>query len=610
MKFVIAFVTMLVSVQAFAQTPSGRFADVVGPISVEPVKETESLDLRWLTWGGDVPLFVANGGVKTTPDSLYGKAGLKVNLGKGDDFVQGVRDYMIGKTPFLRGTLDMIGQASEVIGSDPRTKPVVFLQLTWSAGDHIVARENIKTLNDLVRTDRKVRIACQQGGPHVGLLFKALLAAQANIQNIEIVWTQDLTGPKGPAELFRKDSTIDAACVITPDMLGLTGGLESKGSGSEGTVKGAHVVVSTQQMSRATADVLVVRSDWYQSNKDKVEKIVAGYLAATEKVVALRKNFNETNKLSVEYRAILTVAQTQFGKDVIPTLEIDGHGLLLDATFVGLPGQVSFFQDKGNLNGFEPSQKLALDLATSWGYAKVRSGFTNANLDYQNIAKLAGIQYVAPTVSSSRIVAESTNLFPDSNLDDRTILTFTINFEPEQDSFSVDQYGAEFNRVVQNASVFGNAVIVIRGHSDPTKTLVDFLRAGMAKGIIKRSGDAGNYVYYFNGKVLDLNSTDDIVQLVKGGAFDGVNPSPRETMQAALNLSQSRAEAVKNAISKFATEQKVNFDVSQIQPQGAGIIEPLIAKPKNIEEAKKNMRVEFKVVKVPAEAIKQSDFDF
>ena len=41
-----------------------------------------------------------------------------------DDFVQQVRDYLSGKSPFLRGTFRMIGMASEVIGADPRTKGV------------------------------------------------------------------------------------------------------------------------------------------------------------------------------------------------------------------------------------------------------------------------------------------------------------------------------------------------------------------------------------------------------------------------------------------------------------------------------------------------------
>jgi hypothetical protein len=61
---------------------------------------------------------------------------------------------------------------------------------------------------------------------------------------------------------------------------------------------------------------------------------------------------------------------------------------------------------------------------------------------------------------------------------------------------------------------------------------------------------------------------------------------------------------------EFAQQQQVNLDVSQMQPVGAGILEPLIPKPASLEEAKENMRVEFRIVRVPAEAIQSSDFDF
>jgi len=109
---------------------------------------------------------------------------------------------------------------------------------------------------------------------------------------------------------------------------------------------------------------------------------------------------------------------------------------------------------------------------------------------------------------------------------------------------------------------------------------------------------------------LDLTQTSLIIKLIQDGAFDRRDPNPRETMQSALNLSLSRAEAVKTAIVKFAQNSKINLDSSQIQPVGVGISEPIVAKPSNPTEAKANMRVEFRLVRVPAEAVKQSDFDF
>jgi outer membrane protein OmpA-like peptidoglycan-associated protein len=82
------------------------------------------------------------------------------------------------------------------------------------------------------------------------------------------------------------------------------------------------------------------------------------------------------------------------------------------------------------------------------------------------------------------------------------------------------------------------------------------------------------------------------------------------TMQAALTLSKKRAEAVSAALLKFASDQKLTVDETQITPVGAGISDPIIAKPRNLEDAKQNMRVEFRIVKVEAEALKTEDFDF
>jgi ABC-type amino acid transport substrate-binding protein len=588
------------------------FSSLVGPVTVQDVSTTKPTTVPYITWGGDVAAFYANGtSLTTTPSSIYGKLGLNLKFVNGDDFIQQTKSYMTGKTPYIRGTFRMLGQASEVLGSDPRTKPVVILQLTWSLGDHIVAKEEIKTLNDL----KGKKICLQQGGPHVGLMQDTLDAASLTWDDVTIVWAKDLSGPNGPAEMMRKDKTIDAACVITPDMIGLCSGLDQKGSGAEGTIKGAHVVNSTSTMSRSIADVWAVRSDYFKSNRADVEKFVAGYFKGTEDLVKMRDAYDSSSSFTQgtgpTYKKLLQFAQKTFGEEVIPTLEEDGHGLLLDASFVGLPGNISFFTDAGNLNGFEAKQKAALDLATGRGYASERRGFSPPGFDYQSIASVAGIAYKAPKKQSGRIDAESLDMFPDSGeLDANTIVSFTISFQPNQTSFSADTYGSEFERAIKSASTFGNAVVAVRGHADPNKVLADLVRAGMAKGVIKRSGSKGNYKYFLNNKPLDLSQTQTIIDLVKSGAFDGTSPNPRETMQAALNLSQARAAAVKKAVVNFAKTKSINLDDSQIQPVGVGIAEPLIARPKCAADALQNMRVEFRIVKVPAESINQEDFDF
>lgn len=589
-----------------------KFSQTLGNVSVAPVRASDPVEIPFITWGGDVATFHANGGLTTQSGSTYEQLGLNLKLTKGDDFVAQVRNYMSGKTPFLRGTFRMLGQASEVLGSSPQTKPVVILQLSWSAGDHIVSRETLKTLNDLKAVNgKKVRIACQTGGPHVGLLYDSLRAANLTRNDVEIVWVDDLTGPKGPAQAFRSDATIDACCVITPDMLGLTGGVDSIGTGAEGTVEGAHVLNSTQTMSRSIADVYAVRSDWYKANKPFVEKFVAGYLKSTAEVVAMRNAFESSGQLQPPYRQLLAMSQNILGKDVLPTLEVDAHGLLLDCTFVGLAGQGQFFAAQGNLDGFDAKMASALDLATSWGYAAARVGFEPPGFDYGSIGNIAGLKYEAPRKVERFENVEGFENFGNEELDANTIVSFTIEFQVNDTNFNADRYGAEFKRALQAASTFGNAVVVIRGHADPTKALAEFVQGGVERKVLKVTGQRGNRTYWLqNGAKVDLNQTAEIIKLIESGDFDSAEHRPQRIVQLALNLSKKRADEVKNAIVEYAESQGIQLDESQIKPVGAGIADPVVARPLNPEQAAANRRVEFRIVRTSVEAVAADEFDF
>src|SRR6516165_83404 len=231
--------------------PSGHFhkREPGVPIDVTPVgdmKASEPVVVPFIFWGGDVATFHANGGLDTRDQSLFWKHGLKLKLTPGDDFDKQVKDYLAGKTPFLRGTLSMLGQVSDQLTAKEETTPVVFLQLTWSAGDHMVGRDSFKDLNDL----RGKTIALQEGGPHVGMLNDILRTARLEWKDIKVVWTKEVSGPDGPAEKLRKDPKIDACFAISPEMFELTsapesGGIDSVGDGKGKSIKGAHVVVST-----------------------------------------------------------------------------------------------------------------------------------------------------------------------------------------------------------------------------------------------------------------------------------------------------------------------------------------------------------------------------
>ncbi len=604
---ILAAALMLIAGDALAKVK--RFSSMVGRVNIGTVDANLPLQVPFITWGGDMATFYANGGTKTKSGSVFNRQGLDLRLKAGDDFVQQVRDYMSGKSPFLRGTFRMMGQASEVINSDPRTQGVLVMQMTWSAGDHLVSRSHLRTIADL----RGKTVVLQQGGPHVGMLDDVLNSAGLDWKDIKVIWAKELTAsPKSPAEMFRKGSGIDAAFVITPDMIGLTGGLENTGTGAEGTVSGARVLVSTAELSRSIADVYVVRKDFLDAHRDKVERFVAGYLKGMEEVIDLKRTYEKAG--SKPYEGLLKMTQKIYSAEVIPTLD-DAHGLLSDCTFAGYPGNLSFFQDKNNMHGFQEFNRSAIDLAVRLGYAKKKKPLTASTVNWksplftQYLSKLEAAS--GDGFRAEAVQQEIEALTAGGGIEDNTIYSFTIQFDANQTEFSANRYASDFKRVIKLADKYGNAVVAIRGHSDPTKTLLELVKAGMSKGVLKRTGSRGNYEYYLNGRPLKIDSTAQVANAIKSGAFDGAAAhNPRRTMGAALNLSRKRAETVRDAIIKWARSKRLKLDPSQVQPQGVGIREPVIPKPKNIGEATKNMRVEFRLLRVSAEVVNKSDFDF
>ena len=118
---------------------------------VGEVKESDTLRVPMITWGGDMVTLLANGmSTETQPDSPMAKAGLNLELVLQDNFDKQLEEYLSGQSPFLRCTIGMCNQALELLNKDERTKPVVIYQLTWSrGGDTLVAKNNIMRVKDL-----------------------------------------------------------------------------------------------------------------------------------------------------------------------------------------------------------------------------------------------------------------------------------------------------------------------------------------------------------------------------------------------------------------------------------------------------------------------------
>src|SRR5262245_9377916 len=574
----------LAAATAYAQVEP--FSKKVGPVNikdVQPLPESGSFEMPFILWGGDVATFHANGGLSTKEGSIFDKQKLSLKLVPGDDFLKQVKDYVEGRSAFLRGTLSMIGLASEVVGADPRTKPVVFLQMTWSRGDHMVARETLKTLNDL----KGKKIVLQKDGPHVGMLDDILKTANLTWKDVNVVWVDEISGPKGPAETFRKDTTADACFVISPDMAGLTGGLRSKGTGAENTVKGAHVLVSTAELSRSIADVYACRKDFFDKHRELIEKFAAGYLKACEEINAIKPGKDKKGDPAA-YKALCKLAVDVYGKNestkAAVANEADADGLISDCDFTGLADNNAFFKEKNNPIGFEAKQKAALDLATGQGYAGKRTEFLTADLDYAKLKKMAELK--------EELAVKAPSKFKEGPITGtlKPIYSFTISFEPDQADFPEAKYGPDFQRAVELGKLYGDAVIEIRGHADGTNLVRKIITTGLPKGIFKDQG--GGYATKDGGK-LDLKDVKKLFELAEKEDFAKQDKQDiKDGADYLLKLSTDRAEAVRKSVVGFAEGKGYKIDTTQMKFSGVGALEPasMVLPPKPEEQAK-NRRV-------------------
>lgn len=530
-------------------------------ISVRDCRTDQRVKLPLITWGADIVTIYANGNdVRTQPNSIFGQKGLNFELAREDDFAKQVQAYMRCDSPYLRATLGMANLVTDITEQDPRTKMVAIYQHSWSAGgDALVVKDSIKNPADL----KGKTVALQKGGPHVDYLMTILKDAGLSPNDITIKWTQDLVGFQGstPSAALQQDAGVDAAMVIIPDGLALTsdGGV---GTGSENSVKGARILLSTKSANRVIADLYFVRADYLKSNARDVQQLVSGLLEAEQKVRAIAKNSSgERTALMKKSAEILLDSELA---------QADAEAMWADAETVGFDGNVKFFTDDNYPRRFERLTKDVQNSLVSLGHVKSLTSIAGPNFEFAKLRP--GVDLSQPEsqqfdrFNQAAINQAITRQQAQGTIDDNTLFEFEINFKPNQDSFPMELYQQQFERVIDLASTYAGAVITVEGHSDP----LGFLRA-------KKEGKS---------------------QIVMN-----------TMMQSARNLSVSRAQSVRDSIVDLANQKNVGMDPSQFVTVGMGFMDPksglcgaFPCPPQNEQEWLSNMRVVFRIVNVEAEA--------
>ncbi len=526
----------------------------VGAVAGGPVQ------VPLITWGADIATIYANGNSLTTAaGSIFAAEGLNLRLARQDSFVRQVEAYVRGESPYLRGTMGMISLASEVLNRDPRTKPIVIYQLSWSeGGDALVVGAGISQASDL----KGKRIALQAYGPHVGYLAKILADAGLGLDQVTLKWLPDLTGTADTPMAALQAGEADAAMVVIPDALALTSG-GNVGTGAEDSVRGARILLSTKTANRIIADVYAVRSDYLEANRDRVQAFVAGLLKGQEGLADLVKNQSAN---ADSYRRTMAAA-AEILLDSAQAVA-DTEGLYADANLVGFKGNVDFFATP---NYPRALGRISDELQTSLvgaGLLSTKSAFEHPQWDYEDLKQ--GLRYAdqveVPAFVPEQVASVVARRQQQGTLGEGTLFSFEVFFKPNQNDFAADLYKESFERVIDLASTYGGAVITVEGHSDP----LGYLRQ-------KKAGE-----------------TDLVLGRIK---------------QSAKNLSLSRAVAVRDSVMGYARTNGINLDPSQFAVVGHGITKPATGAcgsdpcaPKTEDEWLSNMRVEFRIIQVEAEA--------
>jgi len=548
------------------QSVAADAVQYVDPVPLDKVVSTRveavrggTIRVPLITWGGDIATIVANGnGARTRKDSIFGRQGLDLELVREDVFSRQLEAYLSGRSPYLRGTLGMINMAATAASRDPRTKPVIIYQMTWSAGgDALVVGPGIKSVKDL----KGKSIAVQAYGPHVDYLTKVLADAGLSPRDVTIKWVADLTGSANTPAAALRAGDVNAAMVIIPDALALSSN-GAVGTGAEDSVKGARILLSTKTANRIIADVYAVRSDYLAANRAAVQGFVEG-LAKGQ--AALQELVSNRTQRGSEYKAALSGAAQILLDSAQATA--DAEGLYHDAHFVGVPGNAAFFVDPNYPRGLA---RMNAEIQP----ALIRLGLLAAPTAIEGVGgELLGLSGAgaqasveAPRFDAGKVAGIVARRQSQGTLGEGELFSFEVNFRPNQDKFPNDLYAAAFQRVTELAATYGGALITVEGHSDP----LGYLRAKK----------------------------------------DGATPVVlKRTEQSAKNLSVSRAIGVRDSVIDYARSKGISLDASQFAVVGHGIEQPRTGicggdpcAPKTEQEWLSNMRVEFRIIQIEAEA--------
>lgn len=385
-----------------------------------------SLD-EWIGWK---EIIDANGGLTTQKGSIYDKLGIKVNISIINDATQSSNALIKGDLDAAGYTINRTAFLSQKFKEAGKDVIMPYITNYSNGGDGIIAKSDIKSINDLVNAKIGVPQFSEAHTLVVWFVNNSDLSQKDKdniIKNLVFFET-----PDEAAKAFFAGQ-IDVAATWEPYL-----------TQAENTTD-AHILFSTASSTNLVMDGILFSNDFCKANPDVINKFIQGALQASE--------LYETDLSTI--KSVMPMFSTASDEDILDNCK---------------SAKLTTWKDNNDLlNG--TAKTIYTDMCDVW-----TSIGETANKDIvdslfddtyiQNIA--SNFSSTETSIDTSKTIVTEENekevIDAEALLAKSTSVTFVVNTAKFSDSAKASK---SLDKFISIAKVLDGAIIEIAGNTDP-----------------------------------------------------------------------------------------------------------------------------------------------
>ena len=407
--------------------------DADGNVINTTKESADTINLSLDEWIGWKSIIDANGGLSTEKGSIYDKLGINVNISIINDAIQSSNALVSGQIDAAGYTINRTAFLSKKFQDAGVDVVMPFITNFSNGGDGIIAKSNIKTVNDL--TNAKIGVPQFSEAHSLVVWFVNQSDLSDNDKDRIINNLVFFATPDEAAKAFFAGQ-VDVAATWEPYLT------QAK------NMSDAHILFSTASSSSLIMDGILFNADFAEKNPEVVSKFIDGALQASD----LYATDLDTIKI------VMPMFSTASDKDIKDNC---------------VSAKLTTYADNINLfNG--TARTIYTDMCAVWNSIgeAVNKDLVNTLYDNSYIKTLSG-KYDANKTTTVDNVPTVTDDNKDEIVEAEALLqkSATVNFVINTAKFSNSIEATKaLDEFISIAKVLDGTIIEIAGNTDPNPT--------------------------------------------------------------------------------------------------------------------------------------------